>query len=241
MKIIKSLLGTALIILSLSFTMSCQRSGGEISDDVKTASRYVNRGFQALFGQKKDSRQISYQQEFTGPMEEDFVPLEDNDIYRQLSLGDPKILEDISVHSALPQSKKNPGDPGSTIPGVEKFHSPEEMQLGAIFPKILFSYNDYSTNNNSSENIKKIAQYMKANPSLYLFVEGHCDERGSSSYNLALGSRRSNSVRNMLIKEGVPLDNIFTISYGKERPLIINHDETAWSQNRRAEFKLFVR
>ena len=89
------------------------------------------------------------------------------------------------------------------------------------------------------DRIRAIAAYMKRNPGTYLFVEGHCDERGAEAYNLALGAKRSNSVRNLLIKEGVSPDNVFTVSYGKERPADFGHTEDSWAKNRRAEFKIY--
>lgn len=82
---------------------------------------------------------------------------------------------------------------------------------------------------------------MRSHPNTYVFVEGHCDERGPEAYNLSLGAKRGNAVRNLLINEGVDPDHIFTISYGKERPLVFEHHEEAWAQNRRAEFKVYNR
>lgn len=72
-------------------------------------------------------------------------------------------------------------------------------------------------------------------------MEGHCDERGPEAYNLALGSRRAHAVRNMLLQQGVHPDQVFTISYGKERPLVMEHHDEGWAQNRRAEFKIYIR
>jgi peptidoglycan-associated lipoprotein len=80
---------------------------------------------------------------------------------------------------------------------------------------------------------------MKQHPQTYIFVEGHCDERGPAAYNLSLGSRRSNSVRNELVKQGVDLNHVFTISYGKERPVAVGNGEEFWLQNRRAQFNTF--
>jgi peptidoglycan-associated lipoprotein len=91
------------------------------------------------------------------------------------------------------------------------------------------------------QTLQNVADYMRSQPNLYVFVEGHCDERGPEAFNLALGSRRSNAVRNLLINAGVSPDNVFTISYGKERPLVLEHHEEAWGKNRRAEFKVYKR
>jgi peptidoglycan-associated lipoprotein len=68
-------------------------------------------------------------------------------------------------------------------------------------------------------------------------IEGHCDERGSDEYNLALGEKRAQSVKTYMISLGVPAERMSIISYGEEIPLVMGHDEEAWAQNRRAEFK----
>jgi len=69
-------------------------------------------------------------------------------------------------------------------------------------------------------------------------IEGHCDERGTVEYNLALGEKRSGAARDYLVNAGVEASRIQTVSYGKERPFAEGHDETAWAQNRRAHFVL---
>ena len=80
---------------------------------------------------------------------------------------------------------------------------------------------------------------MKDNPDLYVFAAGHCDERADEQYNLALGTRRAHFVRNLLIKKGVHANRIYTISFGKEMPVDLGHNEIAWKKNRRVEFKIF--
>ena len=74
---------------------------------------------------------------------------------------------------------------------------------------------------------------MKQYPARTLTVEGHCDERGTREYNLGLGDRRSNAVRQFLVAEGVAAARLKTISYGKERPACVTSDETCWARNRR--------
>ena len=75
-----------------------------------------------------------------------------------------------------------------------------------------------------------------ANPDARIVVEGHCDERGTNEYNLALGERRANAVRDYLVAGGIDSGRISTISYGEERPFCLGHDETAWQCNRRGHF-----
>jgi peptidoglycan-associated lipoprotein len=80
------------------------------------------------------------------------------------------------------------------------------------------------------------AEFLNDNPEYSLRIEGNCDERGTNEYNLALGERRADSVKNYLISLGVSPDRIETISYGEERPLAVGHNENSWSQNRRDDF-----
>jgi peptidoglycan-associated lipoprotein len=80
--------------------------------------------------------------------------------------------------------------------------------------------------------------WLKANPTAKVQIEGHCDEKGTVEYNMALGDRRANAVKTYLIKSGIEKGRIDTISYGKERPADSGHDEAAWSKNRRAVFIL---
>jgi peptidoglycan-associated lipoprotein len=78
------------------------------------------------------------------------------------------------------------------------------------------------------------AKWLVAHPNVRVTLEGHCDERGTREYNLALGDRRANSAKNFLTSNGVSADRISTISYGKERPVATGSDESSWAQNRRA-------
>ncbi len=80
------------------------------------------------------------------------------------------------------------------------------------------------------------ADYMRANPAVRVTVEGHCDERGTDAYNMALGQRRADAARDFLVKSGIDASRLNTISYGEERPLDADSTEDAWSKNRRAHF-----
>ncbi|MBI5166470.1 MAG: peptidoglycan-associated lipoprotein Pal [candidate division NC10 bacterium] len=80
------------------------------------------------------------------------------------------------------------------------------------------------------------AEWLKANPKATITLEGHCDERGTVEYNLGLGERRAKAAKDFLVSLGISADRIKTISYGKERPFVLGHDESAWKWNRRAHF-----
>lgn len=86
--------------------------------------------------------------------------------------------------------------------------------------------------------LKEKAAWLTRNPSYAVLIEGHCDERGTNEYNLALGERRAQAAKKFLMSQGIAGDRISTISYGEERPADPGHNEAAWAKNRRDEFKL---
>jgi peptidoglycan-associated lipoprotein len=81
--------------------------------------------------------------------------------------------------------------------------------------------------------LERQAEWLKKYPNVTVTVEGHCDERGTREYNLALGERRANAAKNVLVALGIPANRVTTISYGKERPAVVGSNEQAWAQNRR--------
>ena len=90
------------------------------------------------------------------------------------------------------------------------------------------------------QNLNKKAQWLKDFPAAKVLIEGHCDERGSAAYNLALGQKRAEAAMNYLIALGISANRLSTISYGNEKPLDPEHNEAAWAKNRRAHFVLKV-
>jgi len=101
---------------------------------------------------------------------------------------------------------------------------------------IFFAYDSEALTPEAETILRTKAEILRANPTIELRVEGNADERGSTEYNLALGQRRAESVKNFLGGYGIGADRLSTISYGKERPLVEGNTEEAYAQNRRAEF-----
>lgn len=219
------------IVTSLLLICSCKRSPDEAWNDTKSASRHVSRGMQTLGGKHGDERQTRTSAEFAtqkGDMEfsDDYV-----------AFGDEQRLR-MSEGAAM-QPKETPGELGSAIPGISAFKEPTG-QLARIFEKIHFEYNSSLIKGETNLRfVHEIADWMRKHQNTYLFIEGHCDQRGPAAYNLALGANRANAVRNFLLKEGISSDRLFTVSYGKERPLLEGNSEDVWKINRRAQFKLY--
>ncbi len=105
-----------------------------------------------------------------------------------------------------------------------------------LLKDIHFDFDRYEVRRGDEEALKENAAWLKKNPKAKIQVEGHCDERGTIEYNLALGERRANYTKQYLVSLGIAADRISTISYGKERPLDAGHSEEAWANNRRVHF-----
>jgi len=104
--------------------------------------------------------------------------------------------------------------------------------------KIYFAFDSFALTEQSRETLYKNAEQIIKKSTAKYTVEGHCDERGSDEYNLALGEKRAKSAYNYLITLGVPAERLSTVSFGEERPADPGHDEEAWAKNRRAEFSI---
>ena len=101
---------------------------------------------------------------------------------------------------------------------------------------IYFGFDDYTLSPKAQERLSHLAEYMKTNAAAVVQIEGHCDERGSNEYNLALGLKRAHAVQEFLNNLGFTTNRVQTISYGEEKPAVEGHGEDAWERNRRAEF-----
>lgn len=243
-----ALLGTVCML------QSCSRTGNDVWEDSKSAGRHMKRGARALGGKQGDSRQVRSRGDFECIDDENFNPdgnfqdIDYQDVYSGGQDGEFIAIDDPSNELAMADMvsrppRETPGEPGSSIPGIQAFRDPSTIpQLAGIFRPIYFEYN--SSMVKGSQNLQivhGIADFLRTHPNIYIFIEGHTDERGPQAYNLALGARRSNGVRNLLISEGISPDRLFTISYGKERPVILERHEEGWAKNRRAEFKIYER
>lgn len=212
-----SLIGFSLI------TTGCTTTLANLWESAKTSMRQASYASKTLISKDPNSRVVSTADEFFTTLEDEFIPLSDQD-----------------VHSfTISQAKEVPGLPGGKVPGINSFHSPSKT-LSSIFTKIYFNTDQHVPKDKEALGaIHKMAAFLKKHPSVYIFIEGHCDERASEAYNLSLGTKRSNCIRKILVKEGVNPEQIFTISYGRERPEVTGHNEKSWARNRRVAFKIY--
>jgi peptidoglycan-associated lipoprotein len=112
----------------------------------------------------------------------------------------------------------------------------EAAQLETTLERIFFDFDSYQLSPAARDTLVKSAEIMKKNDGARLQIEGHCDERGSDEYNLALGDKRAKSAMQYLVTMGVPADRLAVISYGEEKPADPGHTESSWAKNRRDEF-----
>ena len=117
----------------------------------------------------------------------------------------------------------------------ETMLSPEE-EAASIFRDVLFDYDKYDIRPDARPALDAVADFLKRNAGLKVAIEGHCDERGTNEYNLALGEKRAKAAKNYLASFGVSSEKLITITYGEEKPTCTESNEDCWQQNRRAHF-----
>lgn len=137
-------------------------------------------------------------------------------------------------------------DTGDTAGSYESINSGSngaadtaKISEGRTHEGLLPIYFDFDKSNIRADQKSRIegnADFLQRNKGARITIEGNCDERGTNEYNIALGERRAQAAKKYLINLGVPADNLYTVSYGEERPLLYGHDEYSWTQNRRDDF-----
>lgn len=124
-----------------------------------------------------------------------------------------------------------PPPPPTTTPNLTE----EEMFAKSVHD-IYFAYDKFDIASDQQAALQGDAEFLQQHPNIRVTIEGHCDERGSTEYNLALGTNRADAVKNALIQAGVGGDRLKTYSYGKEKPFCTESNESCWQQNRRGHF-----
>lgn len=152
------------------------------------------------------------------------------------------IKKSLAVVSALfllaacetPAGSSSSADGSGNVAGGSGLYANAKEIAPGVIDRVFFEYDSAVITAEGQGTLERQAAWMKQNPNVSVTMEGHCDERGTREYNLALGERRASAAKKYLVGLGVASSRVSTISYGKERPAIIGSDESAWAQNRRA-------
>jgi peptidoglycan-associated lipoprotein len=208
------------LVLTTLLMTGCSTSSQTVWEETKSFGEYLTRKSKELFmNDQSESKAIESKDQIA--QRDDYIPLLDQDLRPQYA--------EVVAPQAHPSQERH----------IEKFKDPSH-ELAAIFKMVHFNTDDDKIRvKEYQETLKNIAEYLKVHPDIFVFVEGHTDDRASEKHNFALASRRANTVRNFLVKEGVQPDQIYTISYGKERLMAKGTTRSARAKNRRVEFKIF--
>ncbi len=126
--------------------------------------------------------------------------------------------------------------PPAPSPSERTESPPEEFRQAETLEDVHFEFDRHKLRPEDTGILDHNAAWMRANPKYIILIEGHADARGTTEYNLALGERRAGAAKNYLLGQGVPASRVTIVSYGKERPLCHERNETCWGENRRAHF-----
>ena len=141
-----------------------------------------------------------------------------------------------SASSEASEASEASGSSGSTSADSD-MQTPDEM-LAKVGSTVYFGYDESTLSAEAQATLDRQAAFLKANPTIRIVLEGHCDERGTREYNLALGDRRASAARDYLVAKGVNASRLTTISYGKERPAVGGSNDTSYALNRRSMSKI---
>jgi len=202
---------------TLIMMFGCNREAGNMWEENQTGAQYKYRS-------APSSKTSSASFPVEGSDEEStFFSLNEEDLQSQFS--------EFSITSTHDLGE-------GEIPKAEEFHEPQGSLVSLLSP-IFFATDQYTVHcKEYFETVHRIAAYLKSHPGTSLIIEGYCDERGPEAYNLALGMRRANYVRSLLLKEGVSTIQLHTLSFGKEKPFALGHTSEDWAKNRRAHFRV---
>ncbi len=153
--------------------------------------------------------------------------------------GSPSSAAAPSTSPSSPSMTPSPAAPSTSSPTTTP-PRPSEFSESANLKDVFFDFDKYDVRPGDAKILDTNAAWLKSNNNLVL-IEGHCDERGTNEYNLALGERRAKSTMNYLVAQGVQASRITIISYGEERPTCTEKTEECWTKNRRAHFLVKAR
>ena len=146
-----------------------------------------------------------------------------------------EVMEDITIEEEVAEDIEGVVDGDIALDDVSEDAIYIDI-LSKVFADINFGYDQYRVLDRDIPTLEGIAAWLRENPEANILIEGHCDERGTNEYNMALGEQRALAARRYLVGLGIDSGRLTTISYGEERPAALGSTEAAWSQNRRGHF-----
>jgi len=166
-----------------------------------------------------------------------FIPLLALVVATAMLAGCAQKVQEPPTPPPAPPRDTTPAEPAPTPEPTPPPPAPPQI-TSSDFQPVFFDYDSHTLRPDARAALDGNARVLRDNPDVRLMIEGHCDERGTIEYNLALGERRANAARDYLINAGIAGSRLTSISYGKERPFDTGSGETAWAKNRRAHFVL---
>ncbi len=139
-----------------------------------------------------------------------------------------------TASTMLPPSTQAPDSTGGTNFGGDQSDNLQANLASTAGDRVFFALDSHSLSAEARQSLIAQTGWLRQHPAVNVTIEGHCDERGTREYNLALGNRRAQAVAEFLILQGISASRLTTISYGKERPEALGSDDESWAQNRRA-------
>jgi len=158
---------------------------------------------------------------------------------KKMTQAKPEIVPKPEVQEVVPDTSKEDAELAARL--LEEKRLQEEAAKQKVVKKefkdenIYFAYDSSELSDQARLILNNNAEYLRQHSSLSVTVEGHCDDRGSERYNIALGKRRAESVKKFLVDQGISTDRLVTISYGENKPIASGRDESSWAKNRRAQ------
>jgi peptidoglycan-associated lipoprotein len=137
---------------------------------------------------------------------------------------------------SAPAASAAPAAAAAAAPAQAPRPVPKEFMAVAALKEVYFDFDKYDIRAEDAKTLDANAAWLKSNADNLVLIEGHCDERGTNEYNLALGERRAKATMNYLVSQGIQANRITIISYGEERPVCNEKTEACWAKNRRANF-----
>ena len=151
--------------------------------------------------------------------------------------GAEPFLGDSSGSSSGSSLGSSSGSSSGSRSGIDEARR-QSFKSSNSLKDIYFKFDQYDLDDESRSTLRQNASYLKSNSAAIIEIQGHCDERGTNNYNIALGERRAQSTKMYLVSQGISSKRIHTISYGEERPFCFDGNDACWFQNRRAHFRI---